>query len=90
MDTGAEPQPLRTIDGVGGSRIHGLEITLKLEVDEDWVRGSAALGEGAPRPFYGWIGMVGVIEDLTSSGNGTEHHRNGLRDPADPGLGARA
>jgi hypothetical protein len=48
-----------------------IEIKLQLEVDDDWVRGSAAMHGGAPRPFYGWIGLVGAIEELARASGGT-------------------
>jgi hypothetical protein len=42
-----------------------IEIVLDLEESLDHPRGTAALPDGTPRPFHGWLGLAAAIESLT-------------------------
>ena len=43
-------------------------LTLELEMTDDALSGVAIDAAGARRPFHGWIGFVGAIDQLLASG----------------------
>ena len=40
------------------------QITLDLEVTDDFLSGQARNGSGQGRPFSGWLGLMAAIDDL--------------------------
>lgn len=40
------------------------QITLDLEVTDDFLSGQARNGSGPGRPFSGWLGLMAAIDDL--------------------------
>ena len=58
------------------------QITLDLEVNDDFLSGRLRNGSGPDRPFSGWLGLMAAIDELlASAGNGEEEETdmNGSR-----------
>jgi hypothetical protein len=50
-----------------------LRLTVDLRVDGDEISGQAGDGSGQRRPFFGWLGLIGAIDELaTGPGLGRE------------------
>jgi hypothetical protein len=47
-------------------------IAIDVQLDGDEIRGLAGDGSGSPRPFSGWLGLLGALDGLLDpSGGGT-------------------
>ena len=43
------------------------QITLDLEVDDDFLSGRVRNGSGPDRPFSGWLGLMAAIDELLAA-----------------------
>jgi hypothetical protein len=43
------------------------QITLDLEVNDDFLSGRIRDGSGAGRPFSGWLGLMAAIDELLAA-----------------------
>ena len=43
-----------------------LQLTVDLRVDGDEISGHAGDGSGRTRPFFGWLGLIGAIDELVA------------------------
>ena len=59
------------------------QITLDLEVDDDFLSGRIRNGSGPDRPFSGWLGLMAAIDELLAGAGGgkeeEETEMNGSR-----------
>jgi hypothetical protein len=46
------------------------QITLDLEVDDDFLSGRIRDGSGAGRAFSGWLGLMAAIDELLAAAGG--------------------
>jgi hypothetical protein len=44
-----------------------LHIALDVRVDGDEISGHACEGEGKPKPFSGWLGLIGALDGLLNT-----------------------
>ncbi len=44
-----------------------VQIAIDVRVDGDEISGSATDGGGQPRPFSGWLGLIGALDALLVS-----------------------
>ena len=51
-----------------------VEISLRVEVAGDEVRGSACCGREAEREFCGWIGLIATIDELIAAAQRRDAH----------------
>jgi len=49
-------------------------IALDVRVDGDEISGLAGDGDGGPRPFHGWLGLIGALERLLANPTIDESH----------------
>ena len=57
----APPAPEADSDDVSPERLH---IVVDVHVDGDQIVGHAGDGVTEPRPFTGWLGLIGVLDGL--------------------------
>lgn len=43
---------------------HRVELLLELDIDADPIAGLVRHGNGAPRPFTGWLGLTAALEGV--------------------------
>ena len=48
-----------------------LRIAIDVRVDGDQITGHAGDGTGEPRPFSGWLGLIGALDRLLVDRDGT-------------------
>jgi hypothetical protein len=53
----------------------GLHIAIDVVVTGDEIRGQVCDGVGQPKPFSGWLGLIGVLDGLLDTGNSTGYGR---------------
>lgn len=44
-----------------------VHIELDVRIDGDEISGHACEGEGKPKPFSGWLGLIGALDGLLST-----------------------
>jgi hypothetical protein len=44
-----------------------LHIAIDVSVAEDQIQGQVCDGEGEPRQFYGWLGLIGELDVMLGS-----------------------
>ena len=44
-----------------------LHIAIDVSVAEDQIQGQVTDGEGEPRHFYGWLGLIGELDVMLGS-----------------------
>jgi hypothetical protein len=54
-----------------------LHIELDVRIDGDEISGHAREGEGRPKPFSGWLGLIGVLDGLLSTPGSAGEEPNG-------------
>jgi hypothetical protein len=67
-----------------------LHIELDVRVDGDEISGHACEGEGKPRPFSGWLGLIGVFDGLLSTYGSAGEEPTGSAARSIPDLRSRA
>ena len=60
-----------------------LHIELDVRVDGDEISGHACKGDGKPKPFSGWLGLIGVLDELLTT------PRSAGEEPAGPARSIR-
>ena len=67
-----------------GAMTNKTQITLDLEVTDDFLSGQARNGSGPGRPFSGWLGLMAAIDGLLAEAGrkeardmGTDAHSGG-------------
>src|SRR5262249_25486776 len=59
-----------------------LHIAIDIRVDGDQIAGHAGDGSGEPRPFLGWLGLIGALALLTGDRQGQAGGPAAAGDPA--------
>jgi hypothetical protein len=54
-----------------------LHIELDVRIDGDEISGHAREGEGRPKPFSGWLGLIGALDGLLSTPRSAAERPNG-------------
>jgi hypothetical protein len=49
-----------------------VRILLDISVDGDAIVGHTTVGVSEPRPFSGWLGLIGVLDAILESGTVTD------------------
>ena len=52
------------------------QITLDLEVTDDFLSGQARNGSGTGRPFSGWLGLMAAIDELLAEAGRKEEQED--------------
>jgi hypothetical protein len=63
---------------IAGVKGRSAQLRLSIEIDSDPIRGSVAVGSGAPQGFSGWIELVAAIESARHAGHAGHDQTLGL------------
>ena len=65
------------------------QITLDLEVTDDFLSGQARNGSGPGRPFSGWLGLMAAIDELLAEAGRKKEEERDMETEAHSGGEAR-
>ena len=58
-----------------GAMHKSTQITLDLEVNDDFLSGRVRNGSGPDRPFQGWLGLMAAIDELLAAAGAKEEEQ---------------
>jgi hypothetical protein len=63
------PRRPRMLVPVSDQRLH---IAIDVSVAEDQIQGQVRDGEGEPKQFYGWLGLIGELDSMLGTQGSAE------------------
>jgi len=49
-----------------------LHVAIDVNVAEDQIHGNVCAGDGEPKQFYGWLGLIGELDEMLGSQRSAE------------------